>query len=123
MPREKTVVVKDNTMVYDSSKGKYVKSPHIRKGERSITTNTTIKKDGKLKKNVETSDWSILDHDGRFKNFKTADISKYNKAGELKKKVSLTSEDGVVKKTVTKANGETVTKKAGIIAKARLKKI
>jgi hypothetical protein len=122
MPREKTVVVKDNTMVYDSSKGKYVKSPHIRKGERSITTDTTIKKGGKIKKQVSVSDWNVLDK-GKFKDYKTADISKYNKAGELKKKVSLTSEDGVVKKTVTKANGETVTKKAGLIAKARLKKI
>ena len=122
MPREKTVVVKDNTMVYDSSKGKYVKSPHIRKGEKSITTNTTIKKDGKLKKNVETSSWNVMDK-GKFKDYKEIDVSKYNKAGELKKKVSLTSEDGVVKKTVTKANGETVTKKAGLIAKARLKKI
>ena len=122
MGREKTVKVTDRSMIYDPSVGKNVRSPHFAKGEKSITKETTIKKDGKVKKNIEASAWNVMDK-GKFKDYKELSVSKYNKAGELKKKVSLTSEDGVVKKTVTKANGETVTKKAGLIAKARLKKI
>lgn len=122
MPNEKTVKVTDRSMVYDPSVGKNVRSPHFAKGEKSITKETTIKKDGKLRKTVEASAWNVMDK-GRFKESKELNVSKYNKAGELKKKVSITSEDGVVKKTVTRPNGKTVTKRAGFIAKARVNKL
>jgi hypothetical protein len=118
MPRE--VKITDNTMVQDAS-GKKVRATWIPKGEKSITKETTVTRGGKVKKKIEESDSNILSG-GKWQKSKEISTSKYNKAGELKKKVTLTSEDGVKKKVVSRPGQADVTKRVGLIAKAKLKK-
>lgn len=119
MPRETKIT--DNTLMYDPSVGKKIKAPWYGKGEKSITKVTTVTRGGNVKKKIEDSS-SNLFYSGKRHDGREISVSKYNKAGELKKKVSLSSDNGVVKKVVSKPGEADKTKKVGIIAKARLKK-
>ena len=118
MPRE--VRVTDNLLINDV-KGNKVRSPHFQKKDKSITKTTTITRGGNVKKKIEDTSTNFL-YGGEFHKGREINKSKYNKAGELKKKVTLTSEDGVTKKVVSRPGKDDVTKRVGLIAKAKLKK-
>lgn len=118
MPKE--VRVTDNLLI-DDGKGNKVRSPHLQKKDRSITKTTTITRGGNVKKKIEDTSTNLL-YGGEFHKGREINKSKYNKAGELKKKVTLTSEDGVTKKVVSRPGQADVTKRVGLIAKAKLKK-
>jgi hypothetical protein len=119
MPRETKIT--DNTLTYDPSVGKKVRGPWWAKGESNTTKVTTVTRGGAIKKKIEDTSSNIFDK-GKLNKNREIKVSKYNKAGELKKKVSLSNVEGVVKKVVSKPGEADKTKRVGIIAKARLKK-
>lgn len=119
MPRETKIT--DNTLTYDPSVGKKVRGPWWGEGESNTTKVTTVTRGGNVKKKIEDKSSNVF-YGGKWNKGREISTSKYNKAGELKKKVSLSSTDGVVKKVVSKPGEADKTKKVGIIAKARLKK-
>jgi hypothetical protein len=84
---------------------------------------TTIKRGGKLKKEVVGVVRKGATYRGEPDTEETATISKFDKSGNLKKTVSISKDaTGTIKKTVTRPGKEAVVVKPGLLANKRIKK-
>jgi hypothetical protein len=126
MPKEVKIV--DRTIRKDPKTGKMVKHENVY--DKIFTEKyTTVSKGGKLRKEVVGINRKGGTQFNVSKKVQEPDteegvtISKYNRSGDLKKKVSLVKdESGVIKKTVSRPGKKDINVRAGLLANRIIKK-
>ena len=120
MPKEVKIV--DRTMRKRPGTNEMMKDPNNYNPIHTEKT-TVVKKGNAIKKKVVGINRQGGIYEGKPDNEKSVDISKYDKSGKLKKKVSLVKDDsGIIKKTVSRPGKKDVTSKGGLLASSRIKK-
>lgn len=84
---------------------------------------TVVKRDGKVRKKIVGVNKQGGVDRGKPDNEKSVAITKYDKSGKIKKKVSLVKDEtGIIQKTVSRPGQKDVTRKPGLFANARINK-
>ena len=120
MPKEVKVV--DKTWRKRPGSDEMMKDSNNRNKIHTEKT-TSIKRGGKLKKEVVGVVRKGATYRGEPDTEETANISKFDRSGNLKKTVSISKDaTGTITKTVSRPGKENVTVKPGLLANKRIKK-
>ncbi len=120
MPKEVKVV--DKTFRKRPGSEEIIKDPNNFFPVHTEKT-AVVKRDGKVKKKIVGLNKQGGVFMGKPDNEKSVAITKYDKSGKIKKKVSLVKDEtGIIQKTVSRPGQKDVTRKPGLFANARINK-